>query len=215
MKKLTASKIYFGKTARNYDKIRVRSQVTHEDDLAIRKFINRIESKSILVDLPCGTGRVLPLLTDQEIIYIGADVSGDMVRISKEKALTNPNASFLVCDAREIPLHEKFSDYLISVKFIKWLPNDEIVEQVLREFRRVCKKKAFINVKVQPKHVKKDFNEVKDRIKDIYDLLRYRTNARAMDERTFEYLCMKSGWKIVEKSPNSMSNGFVINYILE
>jgi len=53
-----------------------------------------------------------------------------------------------VADARALPFGDDAFDYAIIIKFIKWLPNLELLIDVLREIKRVTRKEAFVQIKV-------------------------------------------------------------------
>lgn len=215
MDELPASKIYFDKAARSYDKVRAKTIVTEWDDKAIINFLDQVSENSRILDLPCGTGRCIPLLPNKNITYTGVDISADMLNLSKAKAHGKSNTHFILSDARSLPFQNGQFDHAICFKFLKWLPNDEIVFQVLKELRRVTKVSILVNVKVNPEDLKFDLKELKDVLRKTIDRFRLGTSARRLDQQVFEVFCKKAGFRISSKELNIASNGFVYNYILE
>lgn len=210
-----SSKIYFGKAAETYDEVRNANPVTLEDDLAISKFLDMISDGDRLLDIPCGTGRVLQLIANRDILYFGVDISNDMIEIAKTKSLNQNRASFQLGDARRLDFDDMSFEYLICIKFLKWLSNDDEVASVLKELNRVTSKFAFINIKVRPENVPFNFQEIKDRLKDLRDFLFHGIRARRIKVQVFERLLAETGWSIHSKDTNKASNGFVLNYVVK
>lgn len=49
-----------------------------------------------------------------------------------------------VADALDLPFENKAFDFVICNRFIKWLPRSSHVDQVLKEFSRVCRGKILV-----------------------------------------------------------------------
>jgi len=211
---IPASKIYFGKAATSYDKGRSGNPVTDADDSAIQNFLRSCPENSTVCDVPAGTGRAALAILSKNLRYIGADISSEMLTICKEKLQGYDNFEVVVADARALPWPDKSCDYLISFKFLKWLPNDEVVQEVLTEFRRVCKGKALLNVKIKKSRPEFSFREAKDIFLKIIDRKRLGASARSISKRKFEDMCQKAGWTIVDVYENPASNGIVYNYLV-
>ena len=161
MKQLPASKIYFGKAATSYDKGRSGNLVTEADDLAIQNFLHSCSENSTVCDVPAGTGRAALAILSKNLRYMGADISPEMLSICRQKLKKFDNFDLVVADARALPWPDNSCDYLLSFKFLKWLPNDEVVQEVLTEFRRVCKGRALLNVKIKKnRSIKKNNNQI-------------------------------------------------------
>jgi ubiquinone/menaquinone biosynthesis C-methylase UbiE len=214
MNQIPASKIYFGSAAQSYDKGRSGNPVTDEDDLAIRKFLQGCEPSSIVGDVPAGTGRAAVEVLASNLYYKGADVSPEMLEICRQKIQGFENFELVVSDARDLPWPDKSCDSLISFKFLKWLPNDEVVQEVLTEFRRVCKGKALLNVKIKKSKREISVREGKDILMKMLDRKRLGASARSIRKDKFEEMCQNAGWKIVEVYENPASNGIVFNYLV-
>ncbi len=215
MNNIPASKLYRGRAAKGYDKGREKNPVTVEDDKAIMEFLQSCLPESFIVDIPCGTGRAAEAVLSRGSLYVGIDISSDMLSVCQRKIRGSETAITMQGDATNIPLGDNACDYLLSIKFIKWLPTDKLVLVVLKEFRRVCRGQAFINVKVIPEQRTLTWRGVWDYLRKIKDRVVLGTVARAIDKDVFEGLCRQAGWKIVRQMDNPASNGFVCNYILE
>jgi ubiquinone/menaquinone biosynthesis C-methylase UbiE len=215
MNELPVARVYFKRAASSYDRVRSRDKSTAVDDKAIETFLESIGSESRILDVPCGTGRSIPLIGNKNLIYTGVDISEDMLKICQVKALDLQGSKLIEADARALPFRNEEFDHLISFKFLKWLPSDEVVFQVLKEFRRVVKGTLLINVKVKPKKIRLDHKEILDRLRKLLDRYRLGTTARCIDQKVFEEMCIKVGFRIIKCEMNEASNGFVYNYTLE
>ncbi len=212
--KIPASKMYFGVHASGYDLGRTGNPVTDEDDAAISSFIASMIPGSTVADAPCGTGRALLAVVSAGHSYRGADISGDMLAECRKKIPQDADVLLEVADARKLPWLDGSCDYLLSFKFLKWLPKDELVFEVLKEYRRVCNGQALINIKLKRDRIDFSWRELKDKWAKLKDIVLLGGTARSIDRATFEDLCEKAGWKIVSTTENSASNGIVFNYIL-
>jgi ubiquinone/menaquinone biosynthesis C-methylase UbiE len=214
MNQLPADEIYYGRAATSYDKGRLGNPVTEEDDYAIANFLAECKVNSVIADVPAGTGRAAIKIISSGFHYKGADISPDMLEVCAQKIDQSENFDLVVADARNLPWPDNSCDYLISFKFLKWLPSDEVVQEVLTEFRRVCKGKALVNVKIKRAKAEISLREFNDRVRKALDKLRLGTSARSIERTKFEQMCKISGWKIDSVIENSASNGIVFNYII-
>ncbi len=212
--KIPASKMYFGKRASGYDQGRTGNPVTDEDSAAISAFISTMAPNSIVADAPCGTGRALLSVVAAGHKYRGADISNDMLAECRRKVPHNADVQLDVADARNLPWPDASCNYLLSFKFLKWLPSDELVFEVLKEYRRVCSEQALINIKLKRNKIDFSWRELKDKWAKLKDIVFLGGTARSIDRVTFEALCKKAGWTIVSATENKASNGIVYNYIL-
>ncbi len=204
-----AASKYVGDVAKNYDERRKDKPITKADDAFIAKFLDSCEQGAKVLDLPAGTGRAVSAVLDRQLHYIGADISEDMLAVCKQKIGDRSDARTIVVDARSTGLPDDAVDYLISIKFMKWLPDDDFVTDVLKEFRRVCRKSAIVNIKVD-KNISLS--------KKIIGLLRShssRPHARFFNEDRFANLCSQAGWTVREVVENPESKGRVKFFVLD
>jgi len=84
-------RVYFGRTAKEYDQRRDDDQWRGEEK-AFRELISELKQQETLgdtiriLDMPCGTGRWLPFLEDFGGVYYGVDISKDMISEAQQKA---------------------------------------------------------------------------------------------------------------------------------
>jgi ubiquinone/menaquinone biosynthesis C-methylase UbiE len=205
---------YFGEVARNYDSRRAGRQVTIEDDLIIEKFLDSCDRDCVIADIPAGTGRAAPSVLKRGYSYIGIDFSEDMLDICRRRIGENPNARLLQGDARSIPLKDKEVDNLLCIKFIKWLLTNEMVVDCLREFRRVCKGRVLLNIKITEDGMAG--GGLSNLIMGLNGFFRTKRKIAPikLTAAAFEEMCITTGWSIAETFENPVA-GHVRFYVLK
>ena len=101
-----------------------------------------------VLDLPCGTGRLITLLQRHGIHWHGGDVSMEMMQVAKEKELDRRFAhGFVRLDAVSLPYADDAFDGVLSIRFIQHIP-EALRGRVLAEFHRVSRRWLVIEYKV-------------------------------------------------------------------
>ena len=107
----------------------------------LKKFKDLIKDGEKVLDLGCGNGRLLKILQDKKIEYIGVDSSRKLIEIAKEK---HPNFQFLVADALSLPFLENSFDKVFSISVFHHIPSEELRLQFLKETKRILKPKGIL-----------------------------------------------------------------------
>ncbi|OGJ42123.1 hypothetical protein A3B60_00605 [Candidatus Peregrinibacteria bacterium RIFCSPLOWO2_01_FULL_39_12] len=94
--------------ANQYDK-KLDFLHSFESDILLRMFKN-FRGKSVL-DVGCGTGRLIRLLKDRGAIVTGADVSSEMIKIAGKKF---PDVKFVSADIENLPFGDKHFDVVVA-----------------------------------------------------------------------------------------------------
>ena len=89
------------------------------------------------LDLPCGTGRLVPFFRDRAIRGFGADISLAMMSHARRKH--GSALPVLRCEASAIPLPDASVDAVLAIRFFFHLDHPTRLE-VLREMRRVSRR---------------------------------------------------------------------------
>lgn len=206
-----AARKYVGDIATEYDEKRQLRPVTAADDKVIEGFLDGCEEDAVVIDMPCGTGRAAQAILERNQRYIGIDISKDMLDLCRSKIGSNQRATTLCADARNTGLEDGAGDYLICVKFIKWLPKDEMVVDALKEFRRITRKKMLVQVKILSGRNARRWQILSSLMRlDISAAMRGRaepdeSKSRSMSGGDFENLCRKSGLAIDDVIKNSIA----------
>jgi SAM-dependent methyltransferase len=142
---------YVGVTAERYDAKRRREPVWAWEDEQIRTLFSTAPPHSVILDVPSGTGRFLPILSSMGHQVLAIDVSLDMLHVAARAAVDLHFSQRNICaDAAAIPLNAKSTDYVISNRFMQWLPSRLHVKQVIRELCRVARVSVIIQNRTPP-----------------------------------------------------------------
>lgn len=137
-------------TAELYDSKRFNNLSGRIFQWAERRVLKRIAKTlppgSLLMDAPCGTGRLLTLYLSQGFKTIGADISGEMIQVARRRtAAWNRRNNFSRMDFVCIPLVDRSVDAVFSIRFLPhFVPEERI--RMLREFRRVSRSRVVVSV---------------------------------------------------------------------
>jgi ubiquinone/menaquinone biosynthesis C-methylase UbiE len=102
-----------------------------------------------VLDLPCGTGRLLSLLHRDGIRFVGADTSLAMMAHARTKAAAGgkPGVADLVqCEADRLPFKDRSFDCVVSLRFMLHL-DGPARRQSLAEMARVSRRWLVIDVR--------------------------------------------------------------------
>lgn len=111
MTQLCAVRDFFDRIAPEYDQM-YKDNISQWENKIIQSVLYSVLSKgkSWILDIGCGTGLGYDL--SLRSIYVGVDISGHMLRIGKYQF---PDASFIMCDAAELPFRTSAFDTIISL----------------------------------------------------------------------------------------------------
>lgn len=113
----------------------------------VSKIMNKIPKDSLVLDIPCGTGRFFPVLLRHGCNIVGIDVSEDMILQIPQNVLSgNDKISVHTGDAESLDYPSLHFDYVLCMRFFNIVP-DKVRQNALREFARVASKGIFIEVR--------------------------------------------------------------------
>ena len=146
-----------------FKNIRSRIIATREKTI-IKKFLAKIlKNNSIIIDIPCGTGKLGEVLNQFAIKILAADISLPMMILAKEEYLPNKFIGFLRCDAQKIPLKDETIDIVICLRLFQRIPKN-IRINILKEFYRISKNYLIISYSYSS-----PFQKIRRRIRKFYD----------------------------------------------
>lgn len=109
----------------------------------IRRTLRFLPAKSKVLDLPCGTGRLLPLLGEAGFQITAADVSPHALAIAQSRWHTQASLShrieFTVREALDTGFEDQTFDGIICNRLFHHFNEPETRVAVLSELRRICR----------------------------------------------------------------------------
>ncbi|MFH1230776.1 MAG: class I SAM-dependent methyltransferase [Planctomycetota bacterium] len=107
-----------------------------------------------LLDIPCGTGRIFPILLSGGINFIGADISIEMMQHSRSILKPGQTASLIQCDAERMPFKDDSFDVVTCLRFLTMKVPKEVRNLVFKEMSRVsrawiiieCRHKSIVSI---------------------------------------------------------------------
>jgi ubiquinone/menaquinone biosynthesis C-methylase UbiE len=108
------------------------------DKIAIKNALRNTALDAPILDLPCGTGRILHYISNSGYQSLtGSDISDQMLAVAKRKLAGIANVRFSIADATNTGFSDSEFKAIMSIRFMGHLPADTRVS-VLREFGRIC-----------------------------------------------------------------------------
>lgn len=150
------------------------------------------------LDLPCGTGRLVPLLRDRRITTVGADISLEMMRVARRKL--GPPLPLVQCNAEHLPHRDGAFDGVFAIRFLFHL-DAGARPRILRELARVSRRWLVLDARHQY-----NLRSVAWRLAHRLGL-RKEVPFRFSRARLSEELAV-SGWKLVAIFPSRRYVGF-------
>lgn len=110
------------------------------ENKAVKRLLSLCKGGSIL-DVPCGSGKLMPTLIETGSSVIGMDFSEDMLSIMRSKAPSSVTA--INADIRSLPLEDNSIDIVVCNRFLHRIP-PEIHLETLKEIYRVSNEYAIL-----------------------------------------------------------------------
>lgn len=101
----------------------------------VRRFLAGLGEGAWVLDVPCGTGRLAPLVAEAGCRYVGADVALPMLELAHQSL--GASASLTAADALDLPLGAGAVDAVMSVRLFHRITEREGRVAMLREMARV------------------------------------------------------------------------------
>jgi ubiquinone/menaquinone biosynthesis C-methylase UbiE len=113
---------------------------------ALRRIGRRLPGGAVILDAPCGTGRLMPIFIRLGLVPIGGDISGAMLRVARERvAASHAQERFSLMDLIRIPLADESVDAVFSIRFLPHIAPAERV-LMLQEFGRITRRWVVISL---------------------------------------------------------------------
>ncbi len=128
--------------ARDYEARRFRSPLqrlkARRDAALVLALLRRAGEVRRVLDLPCGTGRLVPDLAGAGYDVLAADVSLAMLAARGAPARQAPVLGWLQADAARLPLRGGACDAVVCLRFLFHVRRPEVRLAILREMGRAA-----------------------------------------------------------------------------
>lgn len=180
--------------ARNYDFTRYqRDKRRQKRDISTQKAIaltlGRLSGCETILDMPCGTGRFLKLISDAGYTYYGSDVSKEMLDVCLEKTPTNSNPHFICADGEDMPFSSETFDCVLCVRFLNLIPPD-VRARIVKELFRISRKYLVVSVGYFGTG-----RRFKDRIVGKFPWLFKKAHGKAVEHARRRHELFEAGWR--------------------
>ena len=109
------------------------------------------ERGSMLLDVGCGRGRYVSLLSSAGYTYVGVDISLGMLKIARHNDDPLHSNHFVQVTAEQIPFKDKTFDSVICIDLLHHLRSNGTREETIRELARVAKSDGQIVIEIKNK----------------------------------------------------------------
>lgn len=147
---------------------------------------------SVLLDLPCGGGRLYPAVEPHCEKILGMDYGLGQVKLYRER--NNKSGSrYAVGSGLQIPMRDRAVTGVFCVRLMHHLPNPEQREQLFREIARVADKFVIFTFF--------DTYSVKNWIRRLTKPFHGKRDKMTMSHRELEALAREAGFVVVKTIP--------------
>ena len=180
-------------------RIHKRFGTRHEWRL-IQRHLDRVGHSRVILELPCGGGRITPSFADRADFIIEADIAVGQIRYGRATSTLTVPRAWMTASAFHIPLRDASVDGTICIRLAHHLPTPPERERLFRELMRVSKR--FIIVTFFDHYSLKNLTR---RMRHPFD--RKPPKMTMTTERVAE-LAREGGWRLVAAPPlNRIASG--------
>jgi len=132
-------------TMRHYDQSAMvyDAQYYEEQEAKIKVALERLTLKeeSLILDLGCGTGLLLPHVAGRAKLVVGIDISRNILKEAENRVKLHANATLVRADADYVPFQNDIFDAAFAITLLQNTPKPHLT---LNEMKRVTKPDATI-----------------------------------------------------------------------
>jgi SAM-dependent methyltransferase len=131
--------------AQQYASGLVGTATDRREKKCIAKALENVSRGTSVLDLPCGNGRLLPLLKKLGYKVTAADSSVHMVAMARHymgplgENCIDETDEFQVANILQTDFENDFFDAVVCNRLFHHFPKAEVRQQALKELRRICK----------------------------------------------------------------------------
>lgn len=116
----------------------------YREERIIRDWLAPLGPGAAVLDVPCGTGRLIALAGELELAYVGADISLSMLREAR-RPLDQPRARFALADVTRLPFPDASFDCVIVWRLLHHVGDAATRSRILGEAARVSRNRVLVS----------------------------------------------------------------------
>ena len=173
---------YYGKKAEGYEAKRKPQLRWARENEIVEDYARKAGKIGRLIDVPCGTGRFLPLWQKLGVGHVTAfDASEDMQRIAKRKAGASKVTFWLGNAAKMDEFARQQFDVANCIRFLD-LIDEPMMHAVVKELCSITRREIWCTIRLGEKYVPK-------------------SNTATHDRKKFMALISRCGFRVEESTP--------------
>jgi ubiquinone/menaquinone biosynthesis C-methylase UbiE len=124
----------------------VKSSRYRCEDAIVTEWLRQLPPRAEVLDLPCGTGRMVDNITRLGFQYTGGDISQSMIEEAKKEAADKPNVvRFLKADLEQLPFEDNSFDCIIIWRILHHQADPLVRQRMLAEAARVTRHRVLLS----------------------------------------------------------------------
>lgn len=157
------AKRFLEKVKADYSEIANQFSLTRQGFWQDLNFLKEfVQPGDRVLDVGCGNGRLLNLIQDKKVSYVGLDVSPRLIKIAEQAF---PGYQFIVGDVLNLSFTDNSFDKVFAMALLHQVPSKKLRLKALSEIQRVLKKDGLFFLTVWNLWQKRYFKYV---IKNIF-----------------------------------------------
>jgi len=122
-----------------YRRQALKRSSTRREYRLLRQHMSVVGRCGVVLDLPCGGGRLTPAFADSARLVIEADIAIGQIHFGRSQSAVSTPRVWMTASAFHIPLHDDAVDGTICVRLSHHLPTANERERLLQELLRVSR----------------------------------------------------------------------------
>ena len=124
-------------------RVHKRFGTRHEWNL-IRRHLDKVGHSRVILELPCGGGRITPSFADATDFIIESDIAIGQIRYLRATSTVKTPQAWMTSSAFHIPLRDNSVDGTICIRLAHHLPTPAERERLFHELLRVSKRFVIV-----------------------------------------------------------------------
>jgi SAM-dependent methyltransferase len=112
-------------------------RIDRREQEIVAEFLITLPRAARVLDIPCGAGRLAPLVRQAGAYYVGADVSLHMLALARKAV--DESAGIVAADALRLPFADAAFDAALCVRLMHRIEEPDGRAAILRELARVAR----------------------------------------------------------------------------